>query len=97
METNNQTTTSTVQEHKAGISPFINRMAYGAFMLLAFYFFVFSEDKMNGVMQMGIALIFDPFDQTVPFQKRPMYQRVWLTLHLFIALGLFVYLLLQKI
>lgn len=71
----------------------IHRIAYAAFVVVALYFLIFSDDKMNGISQLAIALIFDPFDQTVPFQKRPLFQRIWLMVHCLVVLGGFVFLL----
>lgn len=33
-------------------------------------------------MNLGIALAFDPFDQSVSWKERPLYQRAWLIVHL---------------
>lgn len=38
----------------------------------------------------GFALIFDPFDQTVPFPKRSIFQRMVLTAHILLTLGFIV-------
>lgn len=72
------------------ISPVFNRILYIAFVLLAMYYALFSPDKMQGVSMFGIALIFDPFDQQVAFNKRPMWQRAWLILHVAAVLVAFV-------
>jgi len=66
-----------------------NRWGYGAFVVLSLYFLFVSEDLNSAVINLGIALVFDPFDQSVPWNKRPLYQRVWLIVHLVILLGLF--------
>jgi len=78
---------------KTSLSQGMNLIAYGAFVLVALYFLIFSADKMNGISQLAIALIFDPFDQTVPFQKRPLYQRIWLLLHCLVVVAGFIFLL----
>ena len=31
--------------------------------------------------QFGIALVFDPFDQAIKWSDRPLYQRIWLLVH----------------
>ncbi len=69
-----------------------NRWGYGAFVVLSLYFFFVSKDLGSAVSNFGIALVFDPFDQTVTWNKRPLYQRVWLIAHLIILLGGFVWL-----
>jgi hypothetical protein len=61
-----------------------HRVAYTLMVLLGCYFFFFSADTTMGAANMGIALIFDPFDQQVPFGKRPVWQRVWLVVHLLV-------------
>lgn len=70
-------------------SRLINRIAYTLFVLSALYFYFFSEDKMQAIAQLGIALIFDPFDPQVPWQKRPLYQKIWLVAHLSVLLFAF--------
>ena len=65
----------------------INRAMYGAFVLLCLYFFLTGSFE-DAVANLGIALIFDPFDQTVRWDHRPRWQRVWLTAHLGILLGI---------
>ena len=62
----------------------VYRMAYGMFLLLVIYY-LFRGDVENATINMGIALIFDPFGANVKWQDRPLYQRVWLLLHLFLA------------
>ncbi len=71
------------------ISPLFNRIAYVAFVLLCMYYLLFSPDKMQGVSMLGIALVFDPFDQQMPFNKRPIWQRALLLIHLAILITLF--------
>jgi hypothetical protein len=62
-----------------------NRMMYAGFVLLAFYFLVRGE-LTDAMTNLGISLIFDPFDQTVSWKNRPLYQRVWLLVHVSIVL-----------
>jgi hypothetical protein len=68
-----------------------SRVTYGAFTLLGLCFCFLLNDKSTGVIQFGIALVFDPFDQTVTWAKRPLYQRAWLVGHLIIELALFTW------
>lgn len=42
-----------------------------------------------GFTLLGIALAFDPFDQTITWKARPIWQRAWLVVHLAICAGLF--------
>lgn len=62
------------------------RIGYAGFVLLSFYFFFISRDLGSAVSNMGIALIFDPFDQKVTWSQRPLWQRVWLLAHVSLVL-----------
>jgi hypothetical protein len=42
-----------------------------------------------GFTLLGIALAFDPFDQTITWKARPIWQRAWLVIHLAICAGSF--------
>lgn len=82
---------SSIKEGKT-ISPKVNRIAYAAFVLLALYFAIRGDASMF-CTQFGIALVFDPFDQTQTWKARPIYQRAWLISHvaiLFTAFGLLI-------
>jgi len=68
-----------------------SRWGYGAFVVLSLYFLFISKDLGSAVSNFGIALVFDPFDQTVSWNKRPLYQRVWMIAHLVILISLFVW------
>jgi hypothetical protein len=73
METQNEVTTP---------SPSIfNKMAYGAFIVLALYYLIFKKNYTDFMTQFGIALVFDPFDQAIKWGDRPLYQRIWLLVH----------------
>jgi hypothetical protein len=60
-----------------------NNIAYGAFVLLSLYFFL-NKDLSSATINLGIALVFDPFDQNVTWKKRPVYQRAWMIIHLIV-------------
>ena len=68
----------------------LNKASYIGFVLVGIYFAIigkFGEAAMFG----GLGLVFDPFDTTIPFNKRPLYQRAILLAHLvvtFVFLGL---------
>lgn len=62
-----------------------NRIFYVAFLLLAIYFW-FSGDQGAGLSNAGIALIFDPFDPKVPWNRRSYLQQGWLFTHLALLL-----------
>lgn len=66
-----------------------NKYVYVAFLLAAI-FFVARKDFSTAIIFGGIGLAFDPFDQSVPFGKRPLWQKGWLLLHVifvFVVLG----------
>lgn len=62
------------------------RIAYLMFLILVAYY-LFRGDIENATINLGIALVFDPFDPAVPWSNRPVYQRVWLITHLVILLA----------
>jgi len=73
-------------------TPF-NRYLYGGFVVLAVVMLT-TGNWMTGVSNIGIALIFDPFDTKQAFNERPKWQQVWLVVHvcvLFAALGYGLY------
>jgi H+/Cl- antiporter ClcA len=65
-----------------------NRFLYGAFVALGLYFLLANKDILTAMSNLGIALIFDPFDQKVTLNNRPAYQQIWLIVHLSIVFGL---------
>ncbi len=83
---------TTTNEHtgKNSRSMTINRFLYVAFVLLGIYNLVLRGDPADAMSNLGIALIFDPFDQKVSWGNRPTYQRAWLIVHVilvFVLLG----------
>lgn len=69
----------------------INRVAYILFLVLVTYL-VIVGDYQWAVTNLGIALVFDPFDPSVKWQKRPFYQKVWLLCHLILFFTGFIFL-----
>lgn len=67
-----------------------NRVMYGLFVALAIYHLVFRDDLSDAMSTLGIALIFDPFDQNVDWKRRPRYQNVWLIIHVIVVFALLV-------
>lgn len=78
-------------EKSKDLTPSFNRVAYGLFALLAIYQIFIKKDFIEAASSMGIALIFDPFNQSVTWNERPLWQRAWLIVHLAIAAALLVY------
>lgn len=62
------------------------RIFYGAFVLLSLYFLLIQKDLSDALVNGGIALVFDPFDQKVKWSERPLWQRLWLLCHLALLL-----------
>ena len=72
------------QTEKIGNKSFsrgVNRFFYVAFTLFAIVELAFRGLDESWPM-LGIALVFDPFDPAVRWEKRPNYQRAWLIIHL---------------
>ncbi len=70
-----------------------SRGMYIAFIAFGLYFLMFGEIG-SAMSNFGIALIFDPFNPKISWINRPLYQRVWLFLHVAIVLIMIAYLLL---
>lgn len=68
-----------------------NRWAYFTFTLAGLAFWVVSEDRSLAATFLAIALVADPFDQTVTWNKRPLLQRAWLIVHLGLVAAAFGY------
>jgi hypothetical protein len=83
-----------LMEKEAKQPTMVYRITYGLFLLLVIYY-LSQGDVENATINMGIALIFDPFDATVKWLDRPLYQRVWLLLHLALTFAGFFYMILR--
>jgi hypothetical protein len=73
----------------------INKPGYILFLLAAIYYMI-QRDFSAASGFMGSALIFDPFNILIPFNKRPVYQQLWLLVHLSITLALVVLMVIGK-
>ncbi len=73
----------------------INRITYAAFLLAGIAYLVVKDFSM-AVIFWGLGLVFDPFDTKKPFPQRPIYQIIWLIVHLSITLALVVLMFMQK-
>lgn len=71
------------------------KFAYAVFLAAGFYFLI-RRDYGNAVIFWGLAPIFDPFNAKIPFGKRPVYQQIWLVVHVLITLLVFVLLIVHK-
>jgi hypothetical protein len=85
--------TETVVPPGKDVTKKFNKIAYGVSVVLALYFLVISGDVSQAMGTLGVALIFDPFDQRIPYDKRPFYQRAWLIVHVVFVLILLIFML----
>jgi hypothetical protein len=69
----------------------INRWLYAGFVLFGIYLILFRKEYSDASIYFGIALAFDPFDQTQPWKERPLWQKAWLIVHLAIVGALLGY------
>jgi hypothetical protein len=67
-----------------------NRILYTGFILIALYFLLARGDYGDAAANLGIALIFDPFDTKQAWRERAFYQRAWLIVHLLVVITLFI-------
>jgi hypothetical protein len=72
----------------------VNRFAYLLCLVLVAYLFV-KGDTEWAISNLGVALVFDPFDAKVKWQDRPYYQKAWLIVHLALTFAGFLYLVLR--
>jgi hypothetical protein len=68
-----------------------NKYLYIGFVLLGLYELLVKKSALEAATQLGIALIFDPFDQNQPWKERPQWQKAILIIHLAFMGGLFGY------
>jgi|APGre2960657404_1045060.scaffolds.fasta_scaffold257806_2 hypothetical protein len=72
------------------------KVGYVLFIVLAIYHLLINKNLIDCAMNLGIALVFDPFDQNVSWNNRPKWQRTWLIVHVLIALSVLIFGLLKK-
>ncbi len=85
---------TTETNSKTAISNF-NKPAYAVFVLTGLFFLV-KKDFSQATIFLGLALVFDPFDIKVAFNKRPLYQRIWLIVHFVFTLTVMMLLFTSK-
>ncbi|GAA4406518.1 hypothetical protein GCM10023187_26050 [Nibrella viscosa] len=68
----------------------INRLVYGGFVILSIYFLL-QNDPANALVNLGIALVADPFNPSVSWKDRPFWQRAWLVVHLLVLLTMLLF------
>jgi len=72
------------------ITPF-NRILYIMFVIFAAYQFIGQHAYVEAASSLGIGLVFDPFNTDQPWNERPLWQKIWLFVHLAIVALLFGY------
>jgi hypothetical protein len=68
-----------------------NKYLYIGFVLFGLYELVFKHSAAQAATHFGIALAFDPYDQSQPWKERPSWQRGILIIHLVILFSLIGY------
>jgi hypothetical protein len=68
-----------------------NKFLYIGFILFGIYELTFKHSAGEAATFMGIALAFDPFDQSQPWKQRPTWQKVVLIIHLAVVAGIVGY------
>lgn len=72
---------------RAGFSGYV----YAGLLLISVVYLVGLKEPSNVAICLGLALAFDPFNQSTPFPERPLYQRIWLLIHLLLAIIAIIY------
>ncbi|MBK7215177.1 MAG: hypothetical protein IPH88_18190 [Bacteroidales bacterium] len=75
-------------------NPKVYRVIYGLFLIMTISYLL-RNNLEQAVINMGIALLFDPFDQSIKWQDRKMLHKVWLLTHLALTLIGAAYLLIR--
>lgn len=70
-------------------SAIFNKALYALFVLLA-VILIIQKEYSAAMPNLGIALVFDPFNQNIRFSDRPVYQKAWLMVHVIAVLALLV-------
>jgi hypothetical protein len=68
-----------------------NKYLYIGFVVMGFVQLLTNHALTEAATQFGIALAFDPFDQSQPWKDRPTWQKVVLFIHLAVVACLFGY------
>jgi hypothetical protein len=68
-----------------------NKFLYIGFVVMGFVQLLTNHALTEAATQFGIALAFDPFDQSQPWKERPTWQKAVLVIHLAFVVCLFGY------
>ena len=88
MNTTSPSTESTSEKGKR-VNPRIFQVLYFITILSGIWGLI-DGDYLFACSQWGLGLIFDPFDETVPFGKRPLWQRLVSLSHLAAIMLVFI-------
>ncbi|OYU80644.1 MAG: hypothetical protein CFE23_07925 [Flavobacterium sp. BFFFF1] len=66
-----------------------NKVLYSLFILFSLYQILVRHLYIDASASLGIALAFDPFDVKQPWNERPLWQKIWLFVHLAAVGGIF--------
>ncbi len=66
-----------------------NKFIYAGFLMAAIIFCCL-RDFSTAIIFSGIGLAFDPFNPTVPFPRRPLWQKAFLAVHLVFVFTLLI-------
>jgi len=66
----------------------LNKPAYIIFVLTGLYFMIVKDYSQASIF-VCLSLVFDPFNIETPFKQRPLYQKIWLIVHLIFGFSLF--------
>ncbi|MGF1635742.1 MAG: hypothetical protein ACFCUU_01620 [Cyclobacteriaceae bacterium] len=67
-----------------------NPYLYFLLLFVALLQFIIYDDIMNASIAINLALAFDPFYQEQKWAERPLWQRIWLVVHICIGIGLLI-------
>ncbi len=85
---------TTETNSKPAVTSF-NKPAYVLFVITGL-FFLLKKDFSQATIFLGLALVFDPFDIKVAFNKRPLYQRAWMIVHLMVAFTVITFMFIKQ-
>ncbi|WP_194774651.1 hypothetical protein [Pararhodonellum marinum] len=74
----------------------LNRLVYALMILVSLINYFWLKETSQAFVTFMLALAFDPFDPSVKWQDRPLWQKVWLIGHLLIGVIILMMLILNK-
>lgn len=74
-----------------------NTLLYLGFVSFGIYHLFFHKDFSESTIYIGIALLFDPFDQQQPWKEKPMWQRIILFTQASLVISIVIYTIISKL